>query len=85
MDYPYEEGEQLLEQLRCPTLERLVQRVRDLGLSTGHATNLEELLDEVLDQIPPLQLANADLKSACELYKATLSIYKLSAHPGESY
>ena len=31
--------------------EKLVNRTRDLGLSTGHADTAEELLDEVLDQL----------------------------------
>ena len=31
--------------------ELLVNRTRDLGLSTGHADTAEELLDEILDQL----------------------------------
>ena len=31
--------------------ETLVNRTRDLGLSTGHADTAEELLDEILDQL----------------------------------
>jgi len=51
----YPEIAEVIHRIRQSDLERLVQQVRDAGLSTGHADTAEELMAEVLDQVEGLR------------------------------